>query len=99
MTLKEFDQIRPFLPKDTEISISTGIGSGQSYPAKGEEWAMELAFWGNHDGRFNVHCRNCDWYSEDIPAKLQGQTERTYLRKPCPQCGAKFYKIHKEEEK
>lgn len=99
MTLKEFDQIRPFLPEGTEVTISTGIGPGQSIPCVGEDWAIEIATWGNHDGRFNVHCQNCGWYSEDIPARLRGDTEKAYLKKPCPKCGAKFYKTHKEEQK
>ena len=93
MTLKEFDQIRPFLPDETEVTINTGIGPGQSIPAKGQDWAIELATWGNHDGRFNIHCLACNWFSDDIPAKMWEDTEKAYLHKPCPKCGAKFYTI------
>lgn len=98
MTLKEFDKVRPYLPENTQIEISLP-DADQDKPAIGQGWAIELADWGNHDGRFNIHCQACDWYSNDIPRHLRAETSIAYLRKPCPKCGAKFYNIGKENKK
>lgn len=98
MTLKEFDQIRPYLPEDTEVTVSSIHPTEQENPKPDEKWTMEIIDWGNHDGRFNIHCCACGWYSNDIPAGEKGVYKKMYLRKPCPKCGKKFFKTKKEDD-
>lgn len=82
MTLKEFDNIRPYLPDNTEITINT---SPKFEPA------ITLEFWGNHDGRFNLKCRNCGWRSDDIKAGGRAAMEAAAKEMKCPSCGAKYW--------
>lgn len=92
MKLSEFDQIRPFLPPDTEVTIVNATPI-QETPKADEVWAVELCSWGNHDGRFNVMCAACgDIIGHDIPASLESTYIRSHYHKPCPKCGKTFIK-------
>ena len=91
MTLAEFDAIRQYLPDDTEVILKT-ITPPYTGPGPGEDWAVWLCNFGNHDGRFNVLCHACGYNSEDYPRHLWNEMQKTYLHKPCPQCGKTFYK-------
>lgn len=90
MKLSEFDQVRPFLPPDTEVTIISTTPV-QETPQADEVWAIELYDWGNHDGRFNVMCAACgDVIGQDLPAGLRQEFTRNYYHKPCPKCGKTF---------
>lgn len=60
MTLKEFDAIRSYLPKNINIIIE--------FPniAPSNKGHLVKETWGNHDGRYNMKCTECGWQSSDI---------------------------------
>lgn len=90
MTLREFDNIRQYLPDDVQIEIISAAPQ-QLAPKSDEVWAIELYDWGNHDGRFNVMCAACgDVVGQDLPAGLRQEFTRNYYHKPCPKCGKTF---------
>lgn len=73
MTLKEFDAIRSYLPKNINIIIEppNTAPSNKGYLVK--------ETWGNHDGRYNMKCPKCGWQSHDIrPGEFQPEK--------CPKC-------------
>lgn len=43
---------------------------------------LKAEYWGNHDGRYNVHChaKGCGYTSDDIPGNVPAPTV-------CPRCG------------
>ena len=87
MKLKEFDSIRPYLPNDVEIIIKSSNNEVvEAEPVM--EPAMEIAYYGNHDGRFNLRCRCCGYYSKDIPREQRSVMEIASAEMPCPRCGA-----------
>lgn len=63
MTLKEFDDIRPYLPKDVNIKIEFPT----AFPTTSTPSTLIKETWGNHDGRYNMKCIECGWQSPDIP--------------------------------
>ena len=73
MTLKEFDAIRSYLPKNINIIIELP----NTAPSNKGHLVKET--WGNHDGRYNMKCIECGWQSPDI---RPGETEPT----ECPIC-------------
>lgn len=78
MTLKEFDQIRPYLKDDVTITI------GEPKP----KTTLIKQTWGNHDGRYNMLCKACGWVSRDI------HPGRDQEPKYCPQCRGEGVKEH-----
>ena len=75
MTLKEFDDIRPYLPKDVNIKIEFPTKSCTTYTLS----TLIKETWGNHDGRYNVKCSKCGWQSHDIhPGEFEPEK--------CPKC-------------
>ena len=75
MTLKEFDDIRSYLPKDVNIKIEFPTKSCTTSTSS----TLIKETWGNHDGRYNVKCSKCGWQSHDIrPGEIQPEK--------CPKC-------------
>ena len=84
MTLKEFDAIRSYLPKNINIIIEL------PNTASSNKGHLIKETWGNHDGRYNMKCPNCGcrynmkcpncgWQSYDIrPGEIEP--------KKCPIC-------------
>ena len=79
MTLKEFDEIRPYLPKNINIQIEFPTKSLASLIEETSTSTLIKETWGNHDGRYNMKCCKCGWQSHDI---RPGETEP----EKCPKC-------------
>lgn len=96
MTLKEFDNIRPILPPDTQVIVKITTPPDKKTPAL--ESAIYGDDFGNHDGRFSLRCRNCGWISDNEYVMSQRDTVMaSFSFTPCPKCGSVFSKTNRRK--